>query len=70
MKVIELRIEEWQSDVLASSAARIGLTLEELVRGVAIEVVTHEVDSACRRLLRADSSRVEIEYRLAALFYR
>ena len=70
MKVIELRIEDWQAEVLARSAARRGLTPEELIRGTAIEMVKQEVDSACRQLFLSDRPRVEIEYRLAALFYR
>ena len=70
MKVIELSIEDWQADVLAVTAARKGLTSEELLSRMAVERVAFEVDSVCRRLFGDRVLNVEIEHRLAELFRR
>ena len=70
MNVIELRIQDWQADVLAAAAARDSLTPEDFIRGLVDERVAIEVNSTCRRLLEGREVLCEIEYRLAELFHR
>ena len=70
MKVIELRIEEWQADVLAAAAAGHHLSCEEFLREIVYERASREVDSVCRRLFDDAEDSCRIEIRLMDLFHR